>query len=397
MGESWSACRIGDAVRREVARVGANPAPVVLSSTKYRGLVPSRTYFKGRKIFSDDLSMYRVVRPGWFAYATNHLAEGSIGLNDLGETGCVSPMYTVFSARDHVYKEYLYRLLKSPHLLDYYQLHEQASVDRRGSIRFRSFAEIPITLPPLEEQGRIVEILDTIDETIQATERVIAKLEFQRQAVSETVFGRDSWRGTTEILSIGNVLSSRPRNGQSVRESASWNGAHILGLGCLTEYGFSPQHLKWAPKITRSLHRALLVDGDLLISRSNTEDRVGFVGRYKSVGTPCLYPDLMMRLRPRKHICVRYLELALQSRPARRQIRNLASGTSGSMLKITGEAVSRLRVPICSPGEQVRCCKAFDALADRRRVEERRLQKLRDLRSGLAADLLSGRVRTVAT
>ncbi len=32
-------------------------------------------------------------------------------------------------------------------------------------------------LPPLEEQRRIAEILDTIDETIQATERVIAKLE----------------------------------------------------------------------------------------------------------------------------------------------------------------------------------------------------------------------------
>ena len=31
-------------------------------------------------------------------------------------------------------------------------------------------------MPPLEEQRRIAEILDTIDETIQATERVIAKL-----------------------------------------------------------------------------------------------------------------------------------------------------------------------------------------------------------------------------
>jgi restriction endonuclease S subunit len=32
-------------------------------------------------------------------------------------------------------------------------------------------------VPPLEEQRRIAEILDTIDETIQATERVIAKLQ----------------------------------------------------------------------------------------------------------------------------------------------------------------------------------------------------------------------------
>ena len=152
MGESWRVGRLGDAVQQETARVGADPVPVVLSSTKHHGLVSSRSYFKGRQIFSDDLSAYRVVHPGWFAYATNHLAEGSIGLNDLGEAGCVSPMYTVFSALRHVDPKYLYRLLKSPWMLNEYQLREQASVDRRGSIRFGSFAEIPVTLPPLEAQ-----------------------------------------------------------------------------------------------------------------------------------------------------------------------------------------------------------------------------------------------------
>lgn len=170
----------------------------------------------------------------------------------------------------------------------------------------------------------------------------------------------------------------------------------MLGLGCLTETGFSPQQLKWAPEMDGSLRQALLADGDLLISRSNTEDRVGFVGRYRSVGHPCIYPDLMMRLVPRTQVSARYLELALQSGPARRQIRTLASGTSGSMVKITGEAVSKLAVPICSLADQARCCDVFDALSYRRNVEELRLSKLRYLRAGVAADLLSGRVSTVA-
>ena len=37
-------------------------------------------------------------------------------------------------------------------------------------------ASFPAWVPPLEEQRRIAEILDTIDEAIQAAERVIAKL-----------------------------------------------------------------------------------------------------------------------------------------------------------------------------------------------------------------------------
>ena len=112
MGEPWSVCRLGDALRLEVSRVGVNSAPVVLSSTKYEGLVPSLDYFKGRQVFSDDLSAYRIVEPGWFAYATNHLSEGSIGLNELKEAGCVSPMYTVFSVQEHVDQRYLLHLLK---------------------------------------------------------------------------------------------------------------------------------------------------------------------------------------------------------------------------------------------------------------------------------------------
>ena len=44
-----------------------------------------------------------------------------------------------------------------------------------------------ISLPPLEEQRRIAEILDTIDETIQATERVISKLmDCVREAVLDS-------------------------------------------------------------------------------------------------------------------------------------------------------------------------------------------------------------------
>ncbi|MFN3256978.1 MAG: restriction endonuclease subunit S [Ilumatobacter sp.] len=44
------------------------------------------------------------------------------------------------------------------------------------NLKVRDYLQIRVPVPPLEEQRRIAEILDTIDETIQATERVIAKL-----------------------------------------------------------------------------------------------------------------------------------------------------------------------------------------------------------------------------
>ena len=55
-------------------------------------------------------------------------------------------------------------------------LHRVSQGTTFAAIGRAELASLLIAVPPLEEQRRIAEILDTIDETIQATERVIAKL-----------------------------------------------------------------------------------------------------------------------------------------------------------------------------------------------------------------------------
>ena len=137
----WLRTDLGSVTKEEKDRVGAGPAPVVLSSTKHQGLVPSDEFFKNRTIYSADLSNYKSVSRNWFAYATNHLAEGSIGLQTRFSASCVSPIYTVFSCHVSVDPGFLFRLLKSPVATAAFQLHEQASVDRRGAVRYRDFAK----------------------------------------------------------------------------------------------------------------------------------------------------------------------------------------------------------------------------------------------------------------
>ena len=94
-GEEWTEKRVRD-IAHEVSIKNANDEDVeVLSCTKYHGLVPSLKYF-GRKVYSDDTSNYKVVPNRHFAYATNHIEEGSIGYQSELSKGLVSPMYTVF-------------------------------------------------------------------------------------------------------------------------------------------------------------------------------------------------------------------------------------------------------------------------------------------------------------
>ena len=50
--------------------------------------------------------------------------------------------------------------------------------------------QMPIPVPPIAEQRRIAEILDTADEAIRSTERLIAKLEQAKQGLLHDLLTR---------------------------------------------------------------------------------------------------------------------------------------------------------------------------------------------------------------
>lgn len=123
------------------------------------------SYF-GKQVFSLDTSTYKVVSRGEFAYATNHIEEGSIGYQNIYDQGLVSPMYTVFKTDKTINDDYLYKVLKTATYRHIFQVNTSASVDRRGSLRWNEFAKLPIPLPPIEEQKEIAETLNTARQEI---------------------------------------------------------------------------------------------------------------------------------------------------------------------------------------------------------------------------------------
>lgn len=257
------------------------------------------------------------------------------------------------------------------------------------------FADIRVPVPPPREQRRIAEILDTLDTTITSAERLLAKCESLSRGLLARSFGSTEWSNIQSLRPLGDVLAERPRNGHSPVEAADWQGAYLLGLGCLTTEGFVPRQLKNAPVDDLRLCRALLSNDDILVSRSNTPDAVGLVGRFRTLDSPAYYPDLMMRLRPTAKVRPDYLELVLRSQPARRYIQSRAAGTSGSMVKIGSATLAEMPIPVPILEEQGTLVALVQGAAERTERERADASKLRSLRAGLADDLLTGRVRTV--
>lgn len=150
----------------------------VLSCTKYDGLVRSLEYFD-RQVYGNDLTKYKIVPKSYFAYATNHIEEGSIGYQDLMDFGLVSPMYTVFKTKG-VNNNFLYKLLKTSRLVFEYQRHMTASVERRGGLRWGVFSKIKVSIPSLEEQNAIAKFVDTAEKEIEKLEQKLKLLKDQK-------------------------------------------------------------------------------------------------------------------------------------------------------------------------------------------------------------------------
>src|SRR5690606_33189000 len=100
---------------------------------------------------------------------------------------------------------------------------------------------------------------------------------------------------------------------------------------------------------TSKMLAAKLSTGDMLISRSNTVDRVGFVGIFSDNRDDVSFPDTMMRLRPNP-VLVRpgFLEALLQTTSAREYLMRIAAGTSASMKKINRANLLQMRLNVPS-------------------------------------------------
>jgi len=185
-GEEWKEVHIRDVAKEVSIRNKSDKQLTVLSCTKYDGLVPSLEYF-GRKIFADDVSTYKIVPKNHFAYATNHIEEGSIGYQKILDEALISPMYTVFKTDKTVNDDFFYKLLKSHPLVYQYQNRMEGSIDRRGGLRWDGFSIIKIKLPSIEEQTAIAQVLKAADKEINLLKAKAEKLREQKKGLMQVL------------------------------------------------------------------------------------------------------------------------------------------------------------------------------------------------------------------
>jgi type I restriction enzyme S subunit len=180
----WSQVHMGDIAEEIGAKNDGGHHLPVLSCTKRRGLVNSLEYF-GKRVFSEDTSNYKVVRRGDFAYATNHIEEGSIGYQNLHDAALISPMYTVFRTRAGVDHTFFFKLIKTALYRHIFEVNTSGSIARRGGLRWDEFALIKVFLPGVPEQKRTAAVLSACDREIELLQKQLETVKEQKRGLMQ--------------------------------------------------------------------------------------------------------------------------------------------------------------------------------------------------------------------
>lgn len=302
--------------------------------------------------------------------------------------------------------DFLANFLTSADFLNSPEITPASSTNSHQRVDRKAFESFELLLPPLPEQRRIAEILSSVDEAIAATRAVIEQTRKVKQGVLERLLtkgiGHTRFKQTEigeipegwEVANLFDVLRAPVRNGYSPVSPTSPTGGWLLSLGSLSEDGLTGEGVKPAPLDDPRISAAKLSHDDVLISRSNTPDRVGMVGIYKGQPLNCFFPDLMICLRfSSDTINADFGAFWLRHLQATGYFKRAAAGTSMSMVKINRGLLSQIRMPVPSIGEQ-------EAIGDRMReiqltidTSEAQLHAAVSMKSALMSDLLTGRKR----
>ncbi len=151
--------------------------------TNHSGFVLPEEQFE-RRVASTNLSNYKIVMKGKYAYNPSRINVGSIARLDDWDVGVLSPMYIVFSLDEQkVSSDYFLHWLSSNEAKQRIKNSAQGSVCE--TVSFSDLGTIPIPLPSMATQMRIAKILNVAKSEINLFKQLARQYHTQKRGLMQ--------------------------------------------------------------------------------------------------------------------------------------------------------------------------------------------------------------------
>lgn len=380
------------------------------------GVVPRSSREDNHNQLGESLEKYQRVLPNDLVFNKLRTWQGGFGISDY--EGIVSPAYIIVRLNSEViYPKFLGYLLKSkPYLAELTRLSKWMP-PTQFDISWESLRDLQLRIPPIDEQRRIADYLDS---QLHSVRMMISK----KEALSDSL----SQERLTKISSlvINGSCDTRDSFGSDIDDwikfkSKEWKLLplkHLVSLDNSGVWGEDPGVLDIDVPVATTAHltrtntflfeqmpiRSLTLkdfrkyvcnSGDLIVVKSSGSSDNIMSGKVCVVGddaTKFAFSNFLMRLRPHDASLSRFLQAFLSSHVGVERVKRMVSVTTYPNLRVEEYMNSLIPVPpeneIRQLNETIECIeKQYSAIIEK---IQQSLENLRQYESALISELVTG-------
>jgi type I restriction enzyme, S subunit len=339
----WRRVRFGDVVRLSKAR---SQDPLADGIERYVGLEhlePGDLRIRSWGSVADGVTFTSVFQPGQVLFGKRRAYQRKVAVADFSGV-CSGDIYVLGTKDAQVLlPELLPFICQTDAFFDHAVDTSAGSLSPRTN--WTSLADFEFVLPPIDEQQSAIALLSAATDQCHAIEAAHRAAGRMLQSFKDSLLLNKTSSLANSYL-LGDLLLRSPESGCSAPPKDADTGYFVLGLAALSRDGYVSGDFK-PVEPTSKMVAAKLSMGDMLISRSNTVERVGFVGIFSDNRDDVSFPDTMMRLQPNPTLVhPEFLEALLQTTSAREFLMRIAAGTSASMKKINRANLLQMRLNV---------------------------------------------------
>ena len=388
--DGWARVRLRDLFRERKER-GYDGLPIASVSIE-SGLV-LRSTLDRRVVSALSNDEHALARKDDIVYNMMRMWQGACGL---AKSDClVSPAYVVMTPSSAISPDFALEMLRSPVVVKLLHAYSQGVVDDRLRLYPDAFGQIPVNIPPLDEQRRIVEVLQAVDAVTDAA-RVVTEI---AQRSSQTM--------RHELLRVS-------ADGEIADLPADWEVRPLETLATVERGKFSirprndPRYFGGAMPFVQT--GDITSAGDYLTSHTQTLNDLGVaVSRVFPTGTimttiaanigdftittyPVACPDSVVGIEAGDDVHPFWLYSVLSCF----KVALDRASTQNAQKNINLQTLRPLLIPVPPRSLMVELAETIEAAADAARHAETGWRTVAALKCAVADDLLSGRVRVPA-
>ncbi len=215
------------------------------------------------------------------------------------------------------------------------------------NINAKELASLPMPLPPLPEQRRIVDLLSRAEGIVRLRRQAQQKAAELIPAIFVDMFGDPSTNPKGWPMRAVRELVARFEGGKNLQAASEGSTDYrILKVSAVTSGEYIEAESKPTPDDYEPPQNHVVREGDMLFSRANTEELVGATAVVRATNGRTLLPDKLWRFVWAEPVEQAFMHALFQSVHVRQELGKLSSGTSASMRNISQAKLFELRLPV---------------------------------------------------